>query len=286
MSSTQNKNPVKSSPRKKTKKPGKDVYLEAGEKEENDPEAVRRGDVPMTVVGHLDELRNRIIICMAALGILIVAAFFLSDYLLGFINDPFIKTGKRLNIFVITGGVFLRMKIALISGIFLSIPIIFYQIWKYIKPAVSLEERSFSRITLLSSMFFFYSGSLFVFFILLPLAIRVLLGFISDDMNTMIGADDYIGFIVTTSLAAGLLFELPILAMILTRMGILTPSFLIEKRKYSIIIIWITAAIITPQDILSQVLVALPLMLIYEISIIVSRLVMFHRKKRIRAAEN
>ncbi len=252
------------------------------EKTEDDEytSAKERGDEPMSVVGHLDEMRSRILQSLIAVIVLTFAGFFLSDHLLEFMNAPFVKTGHKLNIFKLTGGFIIRIKAALVAGLMIGLPFIIYQIWKFISPAISKKDRKFSIISLICAFFLFYGGMAFVFFILLPFAIDMLLSFIGDDMLSTIGASDYMSFILLMSVAMGILFELPIVVMILTRIGLITPRFLITKRKYSVVIIWIIAAVITPQDVLSQVLVAVPLMLLYEISIVISRIIFIRKRKR------
>ncbi len=249
-----------------------------------DPDALDRGDIPMTVVDHLDEFRSRVLISLGIIMVITIAGFFFSDYLINFINEPFNQTGQKLNIFKLTGGFVIRIKVALVAAIMLSIPIIIFQLWRFIFPAVSKKDRWFSRISILSATLLFYGGISFVFFIILPFAIKMLLGFIGKEMISTIGANDYVSFILISCLAMGFLFELPIIVMVLTRIGIITPSFLIQKRKYSILGIWIIAAIITPQDILTQIMVAIPLMFLYEVSILISKL-MVRRKNKMEMSE-
>ncbi len=141
-----------------------------------------------------------------------------------------------------------------------------------------------SRITIISAVLLFYSGAAFVFFILLPAAIKVMLSFVGPEMISTIGADDYLNFIIFSSLIMGVLFEVPVIILVLTRLGIVSPQFLIRKRKYAILVIWIIAAIVTPQpDPLSQSLVGVPLMLLYEISIIISKIVARRERKKLNS---
>jgi sec-independent protein translocase protein TatC len=243
-----------------------------------DPASLARGDVPMGVVDHLDELRSRIVKILGTLIVFTIVGFIFSDYLLKYVTEPFVKTGLKLNIFTLTGGFFVRMKAAFLAGFLIGLPVLIYQIWSFIAPAIEKKSRKFIRNSLFASIFLFYTGVSFVFFLLLPFAIPVLLGFIGEGMASTIGADDYISFMIIFTLAMGILFELPIVIMILTKMGIVTPKFLSEKRRYAIIIIWIIAAVITPQpDAISQALVAIPLMFLYEVSIIIAKFI--YKKK-------
>jgi sec-independent protein translocase protein TatC len=247
---------------------------------ESELKAIERGDEPMTVVDHLDEMRSRLLYSLMAVILLTFAGFFLSDHLLNIINRPFVETGQKLNIFKLTGGFLIRIKASFVAGLMLGLPIILYHVWKFIAPAISKKDRRFSLIALVAAFFLFYGGMAFVFFIILPFAINMLLGFIGTEMLSTIGASDYMSFILMMSIAMGLIFELPIVVMILTRIGILTPEYLIHMRKYSVVAIFIIAALITPQDIFTMILVAIPLMFLYEVSIVISRLISVGKKKR------
>lgn len=248
--------------------------------EVSDSDSMARGDVPMTVVDHLDEFRSRLLISLIVIIVLTIGAFFVSEYILTFLMKPFLATGQKLNIFKLAGGFIIRLKVSVAVALIVGVPVFIYQIWRFILPAISVTDRVFSRLSILAAVLLFYGGVSFVFFLLLPFAIPMLLSFIMSNMHVTIGADDYLSFILIMSVAMGVLFELPIIVMVLTKVGILSPQFLIKKRKYSIVIIWIVAALITPQDIWSQVMVAVPLMFLYEISIIISRSMFLRKHKK------
>jgi len=176
----------------------------------------------------------------------------------------------------------LKFKVSVAAALFVLVPIIIYQIWDIIVPSLNKNNRMFSRITIIAAVILFYSGVAFVFFLLLPAAVKVMLSFVGKDMLSTIGADSYLSFILFFSLSMGVLFEVPVIVLVLTRMGIVSPAMLSGKRKYAIVVIWIIAAVITPQpDPLSQAMVGVPLMIIYEISILISRLVARSNLKRI-----
>jgi len=237
-------------------------------------------DSAMTVVEHLDELRSRVLYVLFSIIILTIIGIILSDEIVYFINKPFLETGHKLNIFKLSGGFIIKLKASIGFALLICLPFILLQIWKFIVPAIDKEDRMFARLSLLSSVILFYSGVAFVFFLMLPFTIKMMLGFITPEMISTIGADDYLSFIFLFSIAMGLLFELPIIILILTKIGIITPYFLISKRKYAIVAIWVIGALVTPQDPLSQILVAVPLMFLYEISILISKLVIKRSRKR------
>ena len=248
------------------------------ENESIDPSALARGDDPMTIVEHLTELRSRLLVILLSFFILAGIAFYFSDQLVHLINKPFLKSGFQLNIFTLAGGFIVKMKVSAAAAILLLFPLIVFHIWRFISPAIEKPERFFSRITIIMAILLFYAGVCFVFLIL-PLTIEVLLNFIDKSMLSTIGADDYLHFIFFLSFIMGFICELPIAILVLTKMGIITPHFLISKRKYALVIIWITAAIVTPgPDLLSQSLVGIPLMFLYEISIVVSKVVLKRKK--------
>lgn len=245
-----------------------------------DPAAKERGDIPMSLIGHLDEFRSRFLVSLVTIVVITLVSFFFSDQLLYIINKPYLATGLKLNVFNLIDGFLLRLKSAFIAGILLGFPIIIYEVWKYVVPAIERKDRMFSRATILIAVVLFYLGVTLTYFAL-PLAIKALLSFTPPEMTNTINASQYLNFVLIFCLAIGAVFELPIVILILTRIGIVTPSFLISKRKYAIVLIWILAAIITPTvDPLTQSLVAVPLMILYEISIVISKMVVLRKKKK------
>jgi len=284
---TSTKQPVKTTPKAKGKKKKKDIPEQVNNKELttvdeeiDDHDALNRGDEPMSVVGHLDEFRSRIIYILGALIGLTFIGFYFSEYIVQFINMPFVETGQKLNVFKLLGGFMIRLKASAVIALLLTVPLIFYHLWKFIVPAINRGDRMFSRISLLGAIMLFYIGMAFVFFVVVPFVIPILVQFIPGDMLSTIGADDYLSFILLFSISMGILFELPIVIMILTRIGILTPAFLISKRKYAVVMSFIIGAFITPQDPISMIMVAVPLMFLYEISIVISRFMIKRRKKK------
>ncbi len=245
-----------------------------------DPEAIERGDTPMTLVEHLSEMRSRLLVVLAALLVIMLIAFGFSDYLLTLISRPFITSGQKLNLFTLFEGFTLRLKSSLFASALICLPLIVYQIWKYIEPAINRHNRTMIRLALFSSIFLFYSGTVFSYFFL-PLAIIALMRFAPPDMLITNNATEYFNFFLMTSLILGAVFELPVIILLLTKMGIISPIFLTRKRKYAIVIIWIIAALASPgPDPLSQALLALPLMLLYELSIVISKAIVRRKKKR------
>ncbi len=254
---------------------------EAEGPEEVDPEALERGDVPMSFVDHLGEFRSRILIIFITFFILTVAAFIFSDELLYVINKPYTDTGLKLNVFKLAEGFMMRLKVSAIAAFVVGLPFIIFQVWRFILPAITKKDRMFSRIALFSSILLFYAGVSFVYFLLMPFTVKMLLSFIAKDISSVIGASEYINFVFLFCFLMGVLFEFPILVMILTRIGLITPYFLSNNRKWAIVIIFVLSAGITPTtDILTQSLVAIPLWALFEGSIIVSKMTAIRKKKK------
>jgi sec-independent protein translocase protein TatC len=240
-----------------------------------------REDVQMSIIDHLNEMRSRLFISLGTITVVtVITFFFFSTYIMDVINKPFLKTGLKLNVFTLSEGFILMAKAALVAGIFVGIPVSVYELWSYIKPAINIENRKFISRSIIASVFLMYAGAILTYFFLLPIAIQMLVSFTPSYMTTMINASKYMNFAILFSLAVGVLCELPIVILILTKIGLVTPKTLIAKRKYAIVIIWLAAGILTPgPDVLSQTLVAIPVTLLYEISIIISKVIVKRREE-------
>lgn len=249
-----------------------------------DPEddgGVLKNGLPISgIASFIDRLRGGILATVILLIIATITGFFFSDHILGVINLPFLQSGHKLNIFTVTGGFMIRLKASFGASVLLVFPFFVHRIWRVAATAIPKESRMFSRLSVIASILLFYSGIAFVYFLLMPAAVTILLNFIGGSMASTIGADDYLSFTILFSLAMGILFDTPIIVMILTYLGITSPKMLSKYRKHAIVIIWIIAALITPTpDPLTQSLVAVPLMLFFELSVIASRMVVSRKRK-------
>jgi sec-independent protein translocase protein TatC len=242
-----------------------------------DVAAHERGDEPQTIIGHLAEFRSRVLTSLIALLIgTLVPFFILGEKILAFIMKPFHNAvpDTHLQIFALTEGFTLQIKSCLIIGIAFAMPIILYELWSFVRPAISRENRPFLRNTLIAAFFLFYGGVAFTYIVFTPYTIKMLLTFIPKEMGVTINATSYLSFLFFFCIAMGAVFEMPIIIMIATRLGIITPKTLVTKRKYAIVIIWIIAAVITPSvDPLTQSFVAIPLMVLYEVSIVIAKII-------------
>jgi sec-independent protein translocase protein TatC len=230
----------------------------------------------MGFLDHLEELRWRII--KALIGVVagaIICGIF-SDWIMNYVLlAPATKTNPQLPLINLKpyGQVVLYMQVALVCGIIISIPNIFYQLWKFIEPGLLPSERKYaSRVTFFTSLCFL-SGIAFAYFIMLPTALGFFAEFGTQSISNNIAVDEYFGFIISVMIAAGIVFELPMVSFFLSRLGILTPRFMRKYRKHAIVIILVLAGILTPSpDITSQLLLGVPLLVLYEISIFIAKL--------------
>lgn len=225
----------------------------------------------MPFLEHLDELRRRLL--KAAVGVIVCAilAFVFADHLMHFLMAPL--NGTPLYNMQVTGTFYAYMKVALFTGLFAALPIVFYQLWRFVAPGLYRREKSTVLPLVAVSTILFLIGAAFCYYLALPIALKFLLGFASDLISNYITIDSYISFVGFLMLAFGLSFELPVVAYFLGRFGLIRSAMLAKGRRYAIVIILLIAAIVTPTpDIFTQLLLAVPMYALYEISIIVIKM--------------
>lgn len=170
---------------------------------------------------------------------------------------------------------------AIFAGFIIAFPYVIYQLWKFISPGMHPNERRHSRGFIIICSFLFFTGVLFGYYIVTPLSINFLANYsISEVVDNQIDISSYISLIRSAALASGLVFELPIIIYFLTKIGLVTPQFLKTYRKYALVIVLILSAIITPPDIASQVIVAIPILILYQVSIYISSLVIKNQQRK------
>ncbi len=225
-------------------------------------------DKTLTLVEHLEELRSRII---KTLIFIIIASCGLYAFV-DRIMPGLVRPVGRL-VFIAPQEAFIsRIKIAFFGGLFLSAPFILFQAWRFVSSGLKPEECKYALIFGPLSAAFFYLGASFGYFVVVPIGLKFLLGFASDLMEPMIAVSKYISFVGVLSLSSGVIFELPLVSLFLTKIGLVTPRFLSAGRRHAVVLVFIIAAILTPPDIITQCLMAVPLMIIYEISIVFSKM--------------
>jgi len=181
-------------------------------------------------------------------------------------------TGGSLIFTSVAEAFFTYMKVAFISGLILASPFVLYQIWAFVAPGLYRHEKKYVVPFVLAGSFFFAIGILFAYYVALPVGFKFLLGFATDFIKPLPSMKEYLSFSIKFLLAFGLVFEFPVVLVLLARIGVVDAKALARQRKYAILLIFIFAAIITPPDIISQVIVALPMIGLYELSILLSKL--------------
>ena len=222
-----------------------------------------------TLVGHLTELRTRLIRCLMAVTFFSLIAWNFSDFFFSIIKKPILPHLPRgALVFTAPMDKFMaHFKVSILSGVILACPIWIHQIWMFIAPGLYKNEKKFGYYFILFGTFFFLAGVFFVYFVVYPLAFGFLLNF-GDSLDApMITIKDYLSFFFTTTLVFGLAFELPLVLTILGVMGIVNKALLKKFRRYALVLICILSAFITPPDVISMILLVLPLYGLYELSI-------------------
>lgn len=232
------------------------------------------GDVEMSFLDHIEELRWRIIYAIIGVLIFTIVAWIFIDPLIEIVLlKPARDANASLQNLRPFGQLFLYIQVAIIVGIVVSIPNIFFQLWKFIAPAMKKQERKYILWIVFFSSFCFLAGIVFAYFVMLPLTMKFAAQFGTAEIANEFAIDEYMSIIISVMLAAGLVFELPMVSFFLSKLGILTPSFMRKYRRHAIVIILVLAAFLTPgADPVSQVILAVPLVLLYEISIFISKL--------------
>jgi sec-independent protein translocase protein TatC len=230
---------------------------------------------------HLEELRWRIIKALIGVVLGMVLCWIFIDPL---VNEVLLRPVVEINRNLAPGQqpiklqnlkpfgqVFLYMEVAIAGGIILSVPNLLYQLWAFIAPGLLPHERRYIRAIVAFSSLCFLSGIAFAYFVIIPSAMSFFAGFGTPEIENDIAIGEYMSFIISVMLAAGVVFELPMVSWFLSRLGILTPAFMRKYRRHAIVIIFVLAAVLTPgTDPVSQILLGVPLIILYEISIWVS----------------
>jgi sec-independent protein translocase protein TatC len=270
-----------------------------------------KGEKEMSFLQHLEELRWHIIRSIMAILFFMILAFIFKSFIFDSIilapkNPSFFTNrflchmgeilmqkfntttnalcinSKPLNLINInmSGQLTTHFAVAMVAGLILAFPFVLWEFWKFFRPALKKNEARYAQGAVFAASMLFFTGVLFGYFMLAPLSIHFLSTYeISAEVTNQINVRSYISTLSSIVLATGLIFELPIIAYFLTKIGVLTPTFMRKYRRHAIVVIFIIAAIITPPDVFSQTLVAIPLLFLYEISIFISARVIKQKEK-------
>lgn len=220
----------------------------------------------MPLLEHLEELRSRLLVCVGVVLLLAVVGYLLSDRIVEYLIRP---VGK-VYFMGVAEAFAVKVKVALFFGLFAGCPVIFYQAWRFVVPGLSSREVRWVLPVALALSLFFAIGATFCFYLVLPLAVKFLLEFGSETLVPMISVSRYISFVGWMTLGFGVVFELPVVVFLLGRLGVVSAEGLRKRRRLIIVAILIVSAIITPSpDVFSQLLLAIPLYILFEISVAV-----------------
>lgn len=271
---------------------------------------IREAD-EMSFMEHLEELRWHIIRAVFGALIFMIAAFVNREFIFDRViltpkspefptNQLFLKASQWLNqlfninseaiainthqlniVNIDMAGQFIsHIKVSVVAGLIVASPYIFWEIWRFIKPALHKTETQYARGAVFYTSFLFIVGVLFGYYLITPLSIHFLSSYnVSAEIANTIKLNSYIGTVTSVTFASGVIFELPIAVYFLSKVGLLTPQFMRKYRKHAYVLLLILSAIITPPDVFSQILVCIPLIILYEISVFISRFIQRKQQK-------
>jgi len=234
-------------------------------------------------MSHLEELRKRLVICAIGVGAGFVIAYIFSERLFQLLVAPLkavMPEGDQLIFTNLPEMFFAYIKVAFIAGIMAASPLIFYQLWMFIAPGLYQKEKKMAIPFVISSTILFVGGALFGYFVVFPFGFKFFIGFSNEYVKALPSVKQYFSFSMKLLFAFGAVFELPVIIFFLSKMGIVTPQFLRQKRKYAILLTFALAAILTPPDVITQCMMAGPLIVLYEIGILVSRIAQKKKEDR------
>ena len=231
---------------------------------EQTPEQDNPNAREMTLVGHLGELRRRIVVSVIAVVAGTLAAYFYIDELMRFVTAP----AGKLYFMSPAEGFFAYLKLAVFAGFMLALPVVLWQVWAFVAPALTSGEKKWAFIMVPGAVLLFFTGVAFAYLLVWPAAVKFFLGFGSESLQPMLSLGQYLSFLFSFILPFGIIFNLPLALLVLAMMGIISSNFLAKQRRMMILVAFIVGGIITPTpDIFTQTMMAIPIILLYEASI-------------------
>ncbi|SMB96585.1 Sec-independent protein translocase TatC [Desulfonispora thiosulfatigenes DSM 11270] len=234
------------------------------------------------LVHHLEDLRKVLLISFAAIfvGTIICYSLFL-DQVIEIVVGPLNKLGQDLVFLGVTEGLFTKIKMSIFGGVIISSPVIIWQMLRFIFPALYSHEKKVFVPVFFLGIILFISGIVFGYKLVLDLSLKILIINFSEGLSPMISVSKYVSFVISFLLPFGIIFEIPLITFFLTKLGLISAKFLREKRKYVILIMFVLAAVLSPgPDVLAQLFLAIPMIVLYEISIIISALIGRKKQKK------
>jgi sec-independent protein translocase protein TatC len=233
----------------------------------NDQES---NDQPLPLVTHLTELRDKLLRALLAVLIMFIGLFPFANEIYAFVSEPLraiLPPGASMIATEVASPFFTPFKLTLVAAVFLAMPYVLYQIWSFIAPGMYRHEKRLAIPLLASSVLLFYAGSAFAYYVVFPLIFAFFTSVAPDDITIMTDINSYLDFVLKLFFAFGLAFEIPIAAILLIWAGITTPEALAKKRPYIIVGCFVFGMLLTPPDIISQSLLAIPMWLLFEVGV-------------------
>ena len=245
-------------------------------------------DTPMPLTAHLAELRSRLFAAVIAIALGFALCYTVKDGIIAALQSPPVLIGERVKVplqIIAPAEAFLTyLKVSFLAGVFLVLPFILYQLWKFVAPGLLEHEKKYTVPFIIGSTGLFYAGGV-MFYLLLPLVIDFLLSFSSADITAQLSVGYYVSFCIRMMIAFGVVFQLPIVVIFLVQLELLSSRILIKHFRYAVVLAFVVAAVLTPPDVVSQTFMALPMLLLYGVSILIAKRIEKRRELRQVALE-
>lgn len=244
-------------------------------------------DTPMPLTAHLAELRSRLFACVIAIAVGFLLSYGFKERIIATLQSPPTLLGEPLTVplqIIAPAEAFLTyLKVSFLAGLFLALPVILYELWKFVAPGLLEHEKKYTVPFIVGSTALFYAGGV-MFYLLLPVIVDFLLSFSGQDIKAQLSVGYYVAFCIRLMIAFGVVFQLPMVVIFLTQLELLSSRTLIKHFRYAVVLTFVAAAILTPPDVVSQTFMAMPTLILYSISILIARRIEKRREQR-RALE-
>ena len=245
-------------------------------------------DTPMPLTAHLTELRSRLFACVIAVAIGFFLCYGLKERIVAALQSPPVLFGEPLTVplqIIAPAEAFLTyLKVSFLAGLFLALPAILFQLWKFVAPGLLEHEQKYTVPFIIGSTGLFYAGGV-MFYVLLPIIVEFLLSFSSPDIQARLSVGYYVSFCIRLMIAFGVVFQLPMVVIFLTQLELLSSRTLIKNFRYAVVLTFVLGAILTPPDVISQTFMALPTLCLYGVSILIAKRIESRRAQRRAAAD-
>lgn len=249
-----------------------------GAKDGKNSNAQADNEKTMPFMDHLEDLRRCLIKCLVTVVVFSIGSYVFSKHVMSFLTAPY---PQKLIFLSPAEGFMIQIKISFFAGLIVSLPFLFGFLWQFIAPGLYKRERTVTKVFILLTTLCFLTGAAFAYYLIIPVGLKFLLGFQTDSLVATITIEKYLSFVTVMILSFGIVFEMPILAYLLSYLELLTPQFMRKYRPHAIVLIFIVAAVITPTvDPFTQIMLGVPLTILYEISIIISGMVLRKKQKK------